>query len=64
MVNNDNAEPKYFDFIISGLYIYIYTHTHTHTHTHTYTHVYFLPEKSHGQRSLVGYSPKVLKERT
>jgi len=57
MVNKDNAEPNYFDFIISGLYIF-------HTHTHTHTHVYFLPEKSHEQRSLVGYSPKVLKEWT
>jgi len=45
----------------------VYTHTHTHTHTHTYICIYthrrkkwqttpvFLPEKSHGQRSLEGY---------
>ena len=38
---------------------------HTHTHTHTHTHwrrawqptPVFLPGKSHGQESLVGYSP-------
>ena len=50
---------------------YLYMCTHTHTHTHTYTYICDLPggghgnplqcsclENPHGQRSLVGYSPR------
>ena len=51
------------------IYIYIYTHTHSHTYIYTYIWEwhenplqYSCLENPHGQRSLPGYTPWVLKE--
>ena len=57
------------------MYLYTYIYTHTYIHTHIYPWVLkipwrrawqptpvFLPGESHGQRSLVGYSPWGCKE--